>query len=498
MEALRYIHDNLGISYSLILCLVILLALRVIFKARYLPPGPWGFPWLGMVPYFLLVGRFGGVQRHEALARLAARYGKVFSFTAFGKVIIVLSDPQAVRELFSRQELNDRPEIHIENIPTGTGVALANGERWKQQRVFTIRILEKYGVGKPAFEENIASEARALLRELEKLNGEVFNPKHHLMLCVSNIITDILFSTKHEYDDADYKNYLDMVAEITHLMGTSGATHSLPLINLIPLPSRIRLSQILGSEFDDMHKIIKKHRDRLDRGNLRNFLDEYLNEVVSRREQGSPSEVNDANLPETLVQLYSAGTENTATTMRWALLFMIGKLDVQAQVQAELDRVVGRERLPTLSDEPLLPYTRATLLEIQRLGSVTPLGVAHFSASDVPYRSWTIPAQSTVIPNTWAIHNDPDIWKNPGVFKPGRFLDEKNQIVNDDLIMSFSAGNRICPGRHLAKMEIFILFTHLMHRFQFRKVGSSPLSFRGHGSFARVPDEFELQISLRE
>lgn len=49
---------------------------------------------------------------------------------------------------------------------------------------------------------------------------------------------------------------------------------------------------------------------------------------------------------------------------------------MQERLHLELDEVLeGRE--PTLDDQPALPYTTATILETQRIRSVTPLGIPH-------------------------------------------------------------------------------------------------------------------------
>ena len=51
--------------------------------------------------------------------------------------------------------------------------------------------------------------------------------------------------------------------------------------------------------------------------------------------------------------------------------------DVQKRVQAELDAVVGRKRLPTFEDRASLPYLEATIKESLRFHPPTPLGIAH-------------------------------------------------------------------------------------------------------------------------
>lgn len=70
-----------------------------------------------------------------------------------------------------------------------------------------------------------------------------------------------------------------------------------------------------------------------------------------------------------IANLFGAGTETTATTLRWGFLFMLNNLDVQVRVQQEIDDVIGRGRMPSLKDKLLLPYTEATIMEIQRLGA---------------------------------------------------------------------------------------------------------------------------------
>jgi hypothetical protein len=48
--------------------------------------------------------------------------------------------------------------------------------------------------------------------------------------------------------------------------------------------------------------------------------------------------------------------------------------EVARKAQAEIDIVVGCERLPTFKDRPRLPYINALIKEVLRWNSVTPLG----------------------------------------------------------------------------------------------------------------------------
>ena len=63
------------------------------------------------------------------------------------------------------------------------------------------------------------------------------------------------------------------------------------------------------------------------------------------------------NLTHNLMDFFMAGSETTSTTLTWAMLYMVRYPQVQKKVQEELDRVVGRNRNPTLQDRSYLPYT---------------------------------------------------------------------------------------------------------------------------------------------
>ena len=56
------------------------------------------------------------------------------------------------------------------------------------------------------------------------------------------------------------------------------------------------------------------------------------------------------------------------------MLSMLQHPEVQERAQAEIDAVVGTNRLPDFDDRPNLPYVEAILMEILRMYPVAPLG----------------------------------------------------------------------------------------------------------------------------
>lgn len=56
------------------------------------------------------------------------------------------------------------------------------------------------------------------------------------------------------------------------------------------------------------------------------------------------------------------------------MLAMCMHPDVQAKAQEEIDRVVGKDRLPAFEDRRSLPYVEAVYREVMRLDPPIPLG----------------------------------------------------------------------------------------------------------------------------
>jgi hypothetical protein len=70
----------------------------------------------------------------------------------------------------------------------------------------------------------------------------------------------------------------------------------------------------------------------------------------------------------------------TVSSMSSLFLALVLSPRVQKRAQAELDVVVGRDRLPTFDDRPRLPYIEAICRELLRWWMITPMG------SIIPYQ----------------------------------------------------------------------------------------------------------------
>ncbi len=106
-----------------------------------------------------------------------------------------------------------------------------------------------------------------------------------------------------------------------------------------------------------------------------------------------------------------------------------------------MDEVVGSGRQPSMKDKVNMPYTEACLLEIQRMADIIPLNAPRFTTEDIQLSGdHFIPKGHTVLFLFHAVHRDPNVWGDPYVFRPERFLDEDGKVFGRDRVMPFSLG----------------------------------------------------------
>ena len=93
------------------------------------------------------------------------------------------------------------------------------------------------------------------------------------------------------------------------------------------------------------------------------------------------------------------------------------------RLQAEVDRICGDDRLPTLGDLAEMPILRAIVKETIRWRQAVPGGVPHITTEDDVYEGYFIPKGALVHANHFAISRDEDLYPEAVEFRPERWLD---------------------------------------------------------------------------
>ncbi|KAI9509781.1 cytochrome P450 [Russula earlei] len=141
--------------------------------------------------------------------------------------------------------------------------------------------------------------------------------------------------------------------------------------------------------------------------------------------------------------LYTGGADTPVLATASFLLAMTMHPDIQKKAQAELDAVVGNDRLPTLGDRDSLPYLNTMIKEAIRWGPTTPLGAPHCIEQDDVHEGYFIPKGSIVMANIWWFMHDPEVYKNPMEFDPERLIAKPGKPAElDPFGYAFGYGRR--------------------------------------------------------
>ncbi|XP_072167977.1 cytochrome P450 2J4-like [Diadema setosum] len=466
---------------------------------KSLPPGPLGLPFLG-VAWELFRSRKDVLTLFDSWAH---KYGPIVHFRFGPTNIMLLNTSDAMKEAFKNPLLNNRQNSGLRRDVVGAtnhGVLFSWGNTWRDERQFVHSVFRRLGVGKKTYEDIIAAENSQLAAAMKELRGRPFDPHALLNSAVSNIICSVVFGTQYTYSDREFCQILNSLTDLMELVGTGGTTSQIPLVSLVaklPVGPFRQLARCMRDIDRFVGQMIRSHQKTFDRDDTRDFIDLYLHRMNELPESQASNAL--LNLKAAVNDLFLAGTETTTTTLKWSMIYMMENPDVQSKVQSELDLVVGRDRLPTLQDRKTSPYTNAVILECMRFSSVVPLGVAHKAAADTTLAGYHVPKGTVLYANIRHVLHDERCWDNPETFDPDRFLGPDGRVLKPDDFVPFSTGRRVCLGEQLARMEIFLFFSSLLHQFTIRKPDHSPpISHRGVLGATLNTEPFQACVIARQ
>lgn len=175
---------------------------------------------------------------------------------------------------------------------------------------------------------------------------------------------------------------------------------------------------------------------------------------------------------------FQAGSDTVRTTLEWLILALVGYPDVQERMAVEIEEIYGRDSKPSWADRSQTPYCQAVLAEVQRFKTVVPLNLPRRALEDVVVQGKRIPRDTQVLANFWSVHNDPQLWTQPELFNPDRFLSaDKTQFERKEFLMTFSYGKRSCPGESLALVELYLFAVCLIQKYRISLIDGQAADF---------------------
>ena len=359
------------------------------------------------------------------------RYGDAFSlmFTGFSSPMVLLSDPDAIRELYSSKEHTLPPGRTLSLLPImgPNSLLLLEGDAHLERRKLML----------PSFHGERLRGYEARVREIAEAEvaswrpGQEFAMRERMLAIALESILRVVFGVTDETRLARLRELLPAL-----ISRTSSLTLGL----------RVLLSQKLGRRNPlEGFAILRAEIDRLLLGEIadRRASGERGEDVLSllldaRFEDGSA--MDDRELRDHLLTLLFAGHETTATGLAWTFELLLRNPRV-------LDRL-----LESFADDDDT-YVRAVISEALRLRPVVPLAGRQL-ASKLVADGLELDAGTDVTPAIWLTHTRADVYPEPYEFRPERFLESAPSTY---AWIPYGGGVRRCLGAAFAEQEMRIV-----------------------------------------
>ena len=463
---------------------------------RKLPPGPRGLPVFGS----LLEIRH---DTHLAIDRLAKRYGDI-CLLRFGSVpTVVISDADMLQDAFGKAVLADRWASEIMNTLSKQKdlVMAPYGDHWRQMQRFANRELLSARNLNNVRERHIEGVVNDLVEQMGSMgaSGELVSPPLMTAQSNSTLMFRSIFGREDESSDEFQQQRAALLDYVNWIFSNATATNLadyIPWLRFLPssaLKEAVRQSEI-GTAIITSLVEAARNRPGVDLS-----APTCLVEVMLAQQDAG--EISEDMTKDLCMDLLIAGTDTSAQTVNWFLLILANRPEIQALVHEELDRVIGRDALPTVDDRTRLPYLFACLAESMRYRTIGPFGLPHKASEDAEVGGYLIPAETQVLGNIYSIHHDPQYWDSPHEFIPERFLPQEDGSMSPALTSSaylpFGTGHRRCPGRRFAETTVWLHITRMLHRLRLETPDGSPLSEDEVFGLAISPQPYSVRVARR-
>ncbi|MGB0122511.1 MAG: cytochrome P450 [Silvibacterium sp.] len=389
---------------------------------------------------------------------LAATYGRMAYYRVGPSHIVLVNEPEFIREILINQPQNfikERTQKRMK-ILLGEGLITSDGEVHRRQRrivapAFHRQRIQVYG--------SIMVERAAKLRDSWQQGREI-DASVEMMRLSLEVVARTLFAQEVTPD------VLSINREVNAIMKLYNFLIALPRAEdylHLPIPGLMRFRRARRRLDEAVHRMIAGHRaSGVDKGDLLSML------LRSRDDEQDHSGMTDEQLRDEVLTIFLAGYETVANALAWTWLLLAENPEAEAKLHAELDRVLeGRE--PTLDDLPNLRYTEMVLAESMRLYPPA-WAMGRQATCDVSIGPYLLPAGTYFFFSQYLIQRSPENFPDPLRFDPERFAPENKAGRSRFVYFPFGAGHRQCIGEAFAWMEATLVLATLAQRWRLRLV----------------------------
>ncbi|OQU90944.1 hypothetical protein SORBI_3001G082500, partial [Sorghum bicolor] len=398
-------QESMEPAYVAILSFVFLFLLHRLFgrhrrringknNRAQLPPSPPAIPVLG---HLHLLGK---KPIHAALARLAERYGPVFSLRLGSREAVVVSSAACATECFTENDVcfANRPRFPTLLLVSFGGATLPMcryGPYWRSiRRVATVHLLSAHRVScmLPVISAEVRAMARRMYRSAAGGGAARVELKRRLFELSLSALMETIARTKMSRavadDDTDMspeaQEFMKALDVLLRLLSAANSWDYLPVLRWLDMFGvRNKILAAVSARDAFLRRLIDAERRRLEEGEGgENDEKKSMIGVLLSLQKSEPEVYTDTTIMALCSSMFAGGSETTATTAEWAMSLLLSHPDVLKKAQAEIDASVGHSRLLGADDVPRLGYLQCIVTETLRLYPVVPTLVPHESTAD--------------------------------------------------------------------------------------------------------------------
>ncbi|PPQ84569.1 hypothetical protein CVT25_015769 [Psilocybe cyanescens] len=445
----------------------------------------------------------------RALDGWAKRYGGLFSIWMGSQLFVIISDPHVAKDLLVTNGaiFSSRKRYFMKSQIILKGRAITGspyGNTWRQhRRLASLALSPKSMEGHAAIMDY---EAHMLMKSLyeQSHRGKVsLNTTQATGRYALNNMLILSFGIRTtSLNDPLISKALRLTMEFMELTGPwANVVDFFEILQYIPTAKRTRGHQLYSDMVDTYGSMLLQFKTKMVAGEE---VPDCLIKTLLENQESEKLDWEDICMLSAVFTL--GGVHSVSGMIQWFIATLPSHPDLCARAQEELDRVVGRDRWPTVEDEFNLPYVRAMIKELERLHAPFWNATPHFTTEDFSYKGNFIPKDTVVILNCYTLHHNATRYPNPFTFNPDRYL-EDNLSCNESSKLSdplardhwaFGAGRRICPGLQVAERELWLVCSRLLWSFNFQAIPNEPISLEEYdGLSGRTPKPFRLHLAPR-
>ncbi|XP_059657454.1 geraniol 8-hydroxylase-like [Cornus florida] len=440
-----------------------------------LPPGPRGLPVVGYLPFL-------GTNLHVTFAELAHRYGPIYKLWLGKKLCIVLSSPSLAKEVVRDQDISfaNRDATIAALVSSFGGLDIAwspHGSYWRSMRkAFVREMLSKTNL--EACYNLRKEEVRKTIRDVYAKIGKPLDIGKIIFSTESNVVMSMLWggTLEGEKNSSVQDEFQEVIEKLIGLAEKPNISDFFPMLAKYDIQGVERQAKRLVAWVERILDAVIAERMRLDSCEGAGVSEDkerkdFLHILLALKEkEDTASPLTLTQIKAILMDIVAGGTDTTATMAEWVMAELMYNPGVMKNVQEELAEVVGMNNAEE-SHLPKLQYLDAVVKETFRLHPPLPLLLPKSPSKSCTVGGYTIPKNTKVFLNVWALHRDPQVWDDPSEFKPERFLSEPGKWDyngNNLQYLPFGSGRRMCAGLPLAERMLMYILASLLHSFEWQ------------------------------